>query len=125
VKYGKIRRAAPLMDPEEFRRSFPGMNLREASQKFKGQAQNARRRGIEWKFDFSGWCKTWADSGKWSERGQGHGYAMCRKGDVGPYAPENVYIATAVQNTLDARAFAAHRREQMSPSLPLILCTAT
>jgi hypothetical protein len=114
VKYGKIRRAAPLMDPEEFRRSFPGMNLREASQKFKGQAQNARRRG-----------KTWADSGKWSERGQGHGYAMCRKGDVGPYAPENVYIATAVQNTLDARAFAAHRREQMSPSLPLILCTAT
>ena len=34
------------------------------------------------------------DLGNWEERGRGHGYQMCRVRDAGPYAVNNVYIAT-------------------------------
>lgn len=40
------------------------------------------------------WWTIWQMSGRWEERGRGHGYMMCRKGDVGPYALGNVVIAT-------------------------------
>lgn len=65
--------------------------------KYKLQRQQAKQRGIEWKFTFEDWCEVWQDSGKWSERGV-TGYQMCRKGDEGLYSIDNVYIAHHLQN---------------------------
>jgi hypothetical protein len=45
----------------------------------------------------------WQDSGKWEQRGRKQGqYCMARKGDVGPYSPDNVDIITIRQNSIDA-----------------------
>lgn len=41
----------------------------------------------------------WQRSGKWEQRGRGQGYVMCRRGDSGPYAEWNVFIATAAENS--------------------------
>jgi hypothetical protein len=65
---------------------------------YSSQRAAAARRGIEWNLSLWQWWSIWEDSGKWSERGRGDGYVMCRKGDAGPYAPGNVFIATARQN---------------------------
>jgi hypothetical protein len=62
---------------------------------------NARHRGVEWGFTLWSWWCVWRDSGHWNDRGPGYGYVMCRRGDVGPYAPHNVYIATAIQNSAE------------------------
>lgn len=62
------------------------------------QRTNARHRGIEWRLTLRQWWDIWQRSGHWGDRGRGHGYAMCRYGDKGPYAVNNVYIATNVQN---------------------------
>lgn len=69
---------------------------------YRTQEKTARRRGIAWEFTFSQWWQVWVDSGKWDERGPS-GYVMCRKGDVGPYSPGNVTIATTQENSHEAR----------------------
>ena len=69
---------------------------------FVEQRRNAKARGIEWRFNLSQWWKVWQDSGRWEQRGRGTGYVMCRKGDIGPYSPENVFIARAEKNVSDA-----------------------
>lgn len=66
------------------------------------QRSTAHQRGIEWRFTLASWWKVWQDSGRWSERGRGNGYCMARRGDVGPYSPENVYICTIGQNFSDS-----------------------
>ncbi len=65
------------------------------------QRRNARERGIVWELKLWQWWKLWETSGKWSERGRGHGYCMCRLNDTGPYAADNVYIATNSDNMKD------------------------
>lgn len=65
------------------------------------QRKNANTRGIAWEFNLWQWWKIWELSGHWDARGRGHGYAMCRHNDVGPYSPDNVYIATCVENIQD------------------------
>lgn len=65
-----------------------------------GQRQNAKRRGIGWNISLVDWWAIWDQSGKWSQRGRGQGYMMCRFGDQGPYEFGNVYIATGVHNGL-------------------------
>jgi hypothetical protein len=62
------------------------------------QRVNAKRRGIEWRLTFVQWWDIWQRSGHWEERGRGHGFAMCRYGDKGPYAVNNVYIGTNAEN---------------------------
>lgn len=47
------------------------------------------------------------------ERGTGRGYCMCRLNDTGPYAADNVYIATGVENIQDYWA-----KERANPSRP-------
>jgi hypothetical protein len=66
------------------------------------QRKNAARRGIDWRFTFEAWWGVWAASGLWEQRGCGRGYCMARFGDVGPYAPDNVYICTIGQNFSDS-----------------------
>ena len=64
----------------------------------------ARKRNIEWLFTFESWWKMWDDSGKWLERGRKlNQYCMARKGDIGPYSPDNVDIVVISTNTSDAR----------------------
>lgn len=70
-----------------------------ATRAYSQQRQNAAYRGIEWHFNLWSWWKVWETSGKWSERKRGSGYCMCRRGDVGPYSPENVFIAPARLNS--------------------------
>jgi hypothetical protein len=70
--------------------------------KYKLQERQAAKRGIAWLFTFETWWEVWRKSGKWHERGSKSGqYVMCRKGDIGPYSPENVFIATTRRNAVD------------------------
>ena len=64
------------------------------------QKRTASARGIDWQFDLLAWWKVWEESGKFDQRGRS-GYCMGRFGDVGPYAPSNVYICTTSQNIHD------------------------
>lgn len=66
------------------------------------QRKNAEKRGIAWGFKFVDWWRIWEVSGKWPMRGRGQGYCMARKGDTGPYSPDNVYICTVGQNFSDS-----------------------
>lgn len=70
---------------------------------FSQQRNNAMRRGIPWHFTLGQWWTIWLESGKWGERGRGHGaYVMARKGDCGAYEPGNVEIILADQNVTDS-----------------------
>ena len=51
---------------------------------------------------YNDWLKIWTDSGKLDKRGRrSRNFAMCRKGDSGPYATWNVYIASVRKNLSD------------------------
>lgn len=65
---------------------------------FNSQRANAHRRRIAWQLSLFEWWTIWQSSGHWKDRGVGHGYVMCRNGDLGPYAVGNVFIATAREN---------------------------
>ena len=68
---------------------------------FNNQKRTAGTRGIGWELTLWQWWSIWQKSGHWHERGRGQGYAMCRLNDVGPYAVDNVYIATCAENIKD------------------------
>lgn len=68
-------------------------------EKFRQHLANAKARDIEFSFTLKTWLGVW--DGRWNDRGRGEGLVMCRYNDEGPYSPENVYIATAGQNTAD------------------------
>lgn len=70
---------------------------------FINQRNNAHRRGIGWDLTLWAWWQIWAASGHWAQRGRGQGYVMCRIGDEGPYAPGNVFIALAAENSSERR----------------------
>lgn len=66
------------------------------------QWRNAVARGIEWQMNLEQWVQVWEASGRFSDRGRtADSYVMARKGDVGPYAPWNVYITTLADNVRD------------------------
>lgn len=85
-----------------------------AKRAYIAQRRNAGVRKIEWHFNFWTWWTVWQASGHWEQRGRGQGYVMCRNGDVGPYSPANVHIATAVQNVVESSS-----RKKRDPSLPV------
>jgi hypothetical protein len=60
---------------------------------YRQQRYNARHRGVGFDLTFDEWTEIWLASGHLEERGRGNGYMMCRKGDAGPYAVGNVFIA--------------------------------
>lgn len=79
--------------------------LRRARKKYGAQKSMAKRRGIDWNFTFDSWMKWWLDSGHWYERGQGLGkYVMARKGDVGPYSPDNCFATTTELNVSEGNS---------------------
>lgn len=65
---------------------------------YRRQKANASVRSIGWSLTLWQWWTIWQQSGRWDDRGRGHGYVMCRKGDQGPYAAENVVIAPGHAN---------------------------
>jgi hypothetical protein len=68
--------------------------------KYERQREGAKERGIEWLFDLKSWLEVW--DGKIARRGRGlRKLCMCRHKDEGPYAPNNVRIATGYENKLD------------------------
>lgn len=63
----------------------------------------AKTRGIEWLFTFETWMAAWED--KFHLRGrQSHELVMARRGDCGPYSPQNVRIITKRENDLEREA---------------------
>lgn len=70
---------------------------------FRCQRNRAKKRGIGWELTFWQWWMIWQQSGRWAQRGRGQGYAMCRVGDIGPYAAGNVYIDTFIHNASESQ----------------------
>jgi hypothetical protein len=80
------------------------MDIRSAKRKYASHKGQAKKRNIDWLFTFESWIHMWINSGKWEERGnKGHQYCMARKGDQGPYSPDNVIIKTTNQNKAECR----------------------
>ena len=72
---------------------------------FQNQRHAAKVRNIAWAITFEEWWEVWQSSGKYAERGRGHGkYQMSRVGDVGPYSVENVRIITSDANLAEREA---------------------
>ncbi|MGH8029882.1 MAG: hypothetical protein ACREO3_08110 [Arenimonas sp.] len=85
---------------------------------FLNQKRCAGFRQVPWELSFPQWVEIWHASGHLQERGRGRDkYVMARKGDHGPYAVDNVYIATAADN---ARDYQSRRRgvDYSDPSTP-------
>jgi DNA-binding XRE family transcriptional regulator len=78
-------------------------DMRKPTRAYSAQKRNAKKRGIAWEFNLWQWWSVWQQSGKWEQRGRGQGYMMCRSGDVGPYAVDNVFIATGCENSSDQK----------------------
>lgn len=70
---------------------------------YKNTTWNAKRRGIPWLLNYVTWKTIWAESGKWSLRGNKSGYyVMARFKDQGPYASWNVRIIPFGENIREA-----------------------
>ena len=78
-------------------------DMKKPTRNFASQRKNAAKRGIGWELNLWQWWSIWQQSGKWSQRGRGQGYVMCRNEDVGPYAIGNVFIATARENSSEKK----------------------
>src|SRR5689334_21332753 len=73
---------------------------RKGRKAFSQQRNAAKRRGIPFLFSFEEWWAWWQIEDRWSRRGKGRGkLAMARIGDMGPYAPGNVYPDLHENNT--------------------------
>lgn len=78
--------------------------MKKPTRAYAAQRRNALfHRGIAWEINLWQWWCIWQQSGKWELRGRGQGYVMCRKGDAGPYAVDNVFIATARENSSEQK----------------------
>lgn len=83
-----------------------------ATRAYTMQRRQSRDRGIEWLFTLETWWAVWDASGRWEQRGRKLGnFVMARKGDVGPYSPDNVYICTCTQNLQEMQAIRKQLRE--------------
>ena len=76
--------------PTEFER-----RLRHA---YASHRRSAKKQGIPFQFTFEQWRDWWLTDNRWSRRGRKAGQLqMGRKGNSGPYAPENVECVTKEQ----------------------------
>lgn len=78
---------------------FPADMPLKARRAYKVQMYNANQRGIQFLFSPADWWSWWNVDGRWERRGLGaENLCMARNGDIGPYSPENVHLATNMQN---------------------------
>ena len=71
-------------------------------QAYNSQKSGAKKRGIEWNFNFESWLDWWGDD--IHKRGRSKGcLVMARTGDVGAYQPDNVRKTTHEENIIEAK----------------------
>jgi hypothetical protein len=83
--------------------------LKKMETRYKGKIASTRGRvdkagnPIEMRLSFDEWLTIWMDSGKIDSMGSGRGgYVLCRVGDLGHYEVGNVFVASGLDNVLDA-----------------------
>jgi hypothetical protein len=75
----------------------------DARKKYVRQRADAKCRRIVFSLSLLEWWTIWCDSGRWEQRGCFNGqYVMCRRGDIGPYAVGNVFIALGTDNNSES-----------------------
>lgn len=81
------------------------MDQKKAVMAFRNHKYAARRRGIDFQFNFDEWCQWWRSNlgDDWLlRRGRKQTqFVMARKGDKGPYHPSNVKCIRAAQNIME------------------------
>ena len=87
-------------------RDLPATGL--SKRAFSAQRNNAKQRGIEFRFIYEQWVGWWqralAYRGPTAERGRGRlQWQMCRFNDQGAYEIGNVYCGNPMDNTTDMR----------------------
>jgi hypothetical protein len=71
-------------------------------QAYRAHKNNAKRREIDFLFEYSAWCSWWLLEDRWSKRGIGKNkLVMARKNDVGPYSIDNVFCITQSENSAE------------------------
>lgn len=76
---------------------------REGYRAYMDQRRSAKRRGIPFLMTLPEWWTWWQANG-WINRGRSKGKnVMARRGDVGPYILDNIYVTTLEGNIADAR----------------------
>jgi hypothetical protein len=79
-------------------RPYPTELERRLRNAYASQRQSAEIRGIPFLFTFEQWSGWWLTDDRWSRRGRKAGQLqMGRKGNSGPYSPENVELTTKEQ----------------------------
>ncbi len=74
---------------------YPTEFERRLKRAYSCQRRSAFKRGIPFLFTFEQWSKWWLTDDRWSRRGRKAGqFQMGRKGNSGPYYPDNVECAT-------------------------------
>ena len=90
--------------------------MRSPRKKYYTHKYSSLQRNIPFELTFEQWWDIWQQSGKWEERGCRKGqYCMSRKGDVGPYSVDNVFIQLSSQNAIDGnkgKIWSKERREK-------------
>jgi hypothetical protein len=80
------------------------VDLKIAKRKYDIQKNTAKGRNVPFLITFEEWCYVWEQSCNWDQRGRGKGrYGMSRKGDIGPYSVDNVFIQLHTDNVSDAQ----------------------
>src|SRR4029077_1421459 len=83
---------------------------------YTNQKSSAKRFGIPFLLTFEQWSEWWLTDDRWSRRGRKAGQLqMSRKGNSGPYSPDNVECATKEQkqkSQLTACSFSVLSPEQ-------------
>lgn len=79
--------------------------------KYHVHKNGAKRRGIGFLLTFEEWWEIWEPF--WEQRGkEKHSLVMCRYGDTGPYAKDNVYLDTYSNNSSLANILKPHERDK-------------
>jgi hypothetical protein len=92
--YGREYR---LENSDKIRAAYERHNA-SAFGKYRAHKNMARRRGIAWLFTFESWLTFWGDD--FVRRGLKPDDLVCaRRGDTGPYSPENCDKITRRENT--------------------------
>jgi hypothetical protein len=82
----------------------------------------AIKRGIPFLFAFEQWSEWWLTDDRWSRRGRKAGQLqMSRKGDRGPYSPDNVDRATQRRPDPESPACACSTPRRRAGQRPCVL----
>jgi ribosomal protein L37E len=93
--------------------------MKKAIQNFNAHKKSAENRGIDFNLTFDEWYNWWLNNGLDRNISQGKRnkdtLCMCRYGDIGPYSLDNIYCATAGQNSKDMTTRYSIKRKIKTP----------